>query len=54
MECGPAERLDVDSEAEPPLRVIVPSEVGPFLKVTLPVGVPDVAATVAVNITDCP
>ena len=33
----------------------VPSEIVPFLNVTVPLGVPDVAAlTVAVNVTDCP
>ena len=39
-----------------PFRVPVPSVVAPSLNVTVPVGVPvpELGATVAVNITDCP
>ena len=47
----------MENVAFPLLSVPVPNTVAPFLKVTVPVGVPlpgATAATVAVNVTDCP
>jgi len=54
IECVPADSVDVESCACPPLRATVPSAVVPSLNVTVPVGVPDPDDTVAVNMTDCP
>jgi hypothetical protein len=55
MECVPAVRADVLSAATPlPFRTPVPSVAAPSLNVTVPVGVPPVDVTVAVNVTDCP
>jgi hypothetical protein len=45
----------MNSDAEPPLILLVPRTVVPFLKVTVPVGVPDaVDVTFAVNLTNWP
>jgi len=45
----------MNSDAAPPLMLLVPRTVVPFLKVTVPVGVPDtVDLTVAVNLTNAP
>ena len=45
----------MNSDAEPPLILLVPRTVLPFLNVTVPVGVPDdVDVTFAVNLTYCP
>jgi len=45
----------MNSDAAPPLILLVPRTVVPFLKVTVPVGVPDdVEVTVAVNLTYWP
>jgi hypothetical protein len=45
----------MNSDAAPPLMLLVPRTVVPFLKVTVPVGVPDdVEVTVAVNLTNAP
>jgi hypothetical protein len=38
----------------PALKVPLPIVAAPSLSVTVPVGVPEVAVTVAVNVTDCP
>ncbi len=57
IECGPIERLEVEKVAIPlELSTDEPRVVVPSLNVTLPVGVPvpDVGATVAVNVTFCP
>ena len=51
MECDPTVSVDVVNIALPPLSVPVPSVVVPSLNVTVPVGVPDVAVTVAVKVT---
>lgn len=51
IECDPTARVDVVSIALPPLSVPVPRAVVPSLNVTVPVGVPDVAVTVAVKVT---
>ena len=51
MECVPTVSVDVVNAAFPALSVPVPSVAVPFLNVTVPVGVPDVAVTVAVNVT---
>jgi hypothetical protein len=40
--------------AFPPPNVTVLRTADPSLKVTVPVGVPAAAVTVAVNVTDCP
>jgi len=48
---APAARVEIVSVAAPEvLSVAVPSVVGPSLNVTLPVGVPAVEVTVAVNV----
>ena len=45
----------METLAAPPLRLAVPITADPFLKVTVPVGVPEVAAvTVALKVTFCP
>lgn len=45
----------MNSDAAPPLMLLVPRTVVPFLNVTVPVGVPDaVDVTFAVNLMDCP
>jgi hypothetical protein len=47
----------VENVAFPLMSVPAPNTVAPFLNVTVPVGVPPpgaTAATVAVNVTDCP
>ena len=55
MECVPTDKEAVVKEALPELwRVPVPIVVDPSLNVTVPVGVPEVAVTVAVKVTDCP
>ena len=57
MECGPGAREEAANVATPALSAPVPSVVAPSLNVTVPVAVPlpgDTAATVAVNVTDCP
>jgi hypothetical protein len=57
IEWDPTDKVDVENVAWPPLSVPVPSVVAPSLNVTVPVGVPlpePDAATVAVNVTDCP
>ena len=51
MECVPTVSVEVVNVADPPLSVPVPSVAVPFLNVTVPVGVPEVAVTVAVNVT---
>ena len=57
MECGPTASALVISVAVPPASVPVPMVVAPSLNVIVPVAVPDpgaTAATVAVNVNDCP
>ena len=55
IECDPGARLDVESCAEPLLRVAVPKPVEPSRNVTVPVAeLPAPACTVAVNVTPCP
>src|SRR6266404_5675800 len=54
IECEPVAREDMVKVAWPPLRALVASAVAPSLNVTVPVGVPLVPVTVAVNVTDCP
>lgn len=55
MECTPAVSIDVVKVATPLLfRVPVPSVVVPSRKTTVPVGVPPLPATVAVNVTAVP
>jgi hypothetical protein len=49
IECGPAASDEVEKVATRPESVPDPSSVLPSRKVTLPVGAPDVALTVAVN-----
>jgi len=49
--------VEVENVAFPALIVPVPNTANPFLNVTVPVGVPPpgaTAATVAVNVADCP
>jgi hypothetical protein len=46
--------VDVLKLATPPLNVAVPNTVVPFMNLTVPVGMPTAAATVAVKVTDCP
>src|SRR5439155_15144333 len=50
----PVANDEVLNEALPPLSVPVPSVVVPSENVTVPVGVPELALTVAVKVTDCP
>ena len=52
MECGPAESVEVDSVALPPLSDTVPSKVEPSKNCTVPVTAE--GDTVAVNVTFCP
>ena len=52
MECVPTVSVEVVNVADPALSVPVPKVTVPFLNVTVPVGVPDVAVTVALNVTD--
>ena len=54
MECVPIESNEVEIVATPPLRVPVPITVFPSLNSTEPEGVPVVAETVAVKVTDWP
>ena len=54
MECDPTARVEVANVAFPPASVPVPKVFTPFLKVTVPVGVPPVDVTVAVNVTLAP
>src|SRR5205807_3291232 len=54
MLCGPAVSAAVANVAWPELSVPVPSVVVPSLKVTVPVGVPPLPVTVAVNVTGWP
>jgi hypothetical protein len=58
IECEPTDRLEVENVAVPvESSVPVPSVAVPSENVTVPVGVPAPgadAATVAVNVTDCP
>jgi hypothetical protein len=51
MEWLATARAAVVNTAFPPLSVAVPSVVEPSLNVTVPVGVPDEALTVAVKVT---
>jgi hypothetical protein len=56
IEWDPTDSVLVMKVVEPDARVPVPRVVVPSRKVTVPVGVPvpEVGATVAVNVTDCP
>jgi hypothetical protein len=54
IECVPAVSVDVANVATPELRVPDPRVVAPSRNVTVPVGVPPVPVTVAVNVTDWP
>jgi hypothetical protein len=55
MECVPVDSEAVPNEASPELlRVVVLSVVDPSLNVTLPVGMPKAAVTLAVKVTNCP
>ncbi len=47
-------REEVVRVATPEVMVPVPMEVPLFRKVTVPVGAPDLAVTVAVKVVDCP
>jgi hypothetical protein len=51
MVCVPAARDEVVNAAAPPDRVIAPNGVVPSRKLTVPVGVPNEDATLAVNVT---
>ena len=51
MECVPSVSFVVVNAAVPALSEPVPSVAVPFLNVTVPVGVPEVTVTVAVNVT---
>jgi hypothetical protein len=53
MECGPAARAEMETEACFALSVVLPMTFAPSKNWTVPVGVP-VAVTVAVKVTDCP
>jgi hypothetical protein len=48
MECAPSDRVEIDSDALPPLRVPVPSDMDPSRNVTDPVAAD--GDTVAVNV----
>ena len=50
----PTGSVTVVHDATPDDRVLVDAAVVPLKKVTVPVGVPAVPVTVAVNVTDCP
>jgi len=53
--CEPTAKVAVENVATPePLSVPVPSVVPPSLNVTVPVGVPELPVTVAVNVTGAP
>jgi len=53
MEFDPAASAAVENVAWPvPSRFEVPSVVAPFLNVTVPVGIPPLEVTVAVNVKD--
>jgi hypothetical protein len=52
MECGPAESVDIDSVALPPLSGTLPSELTPSKNCTVPVAAE--GDTFAVNVTFCP
>jgi hypothetical protein len=52
MEWGPAVSEEVEKVAMPPLKAPTPTLAPPSSKVTLPVGVPPEAVTVAVKVTD--
>jgi hypothetical protein len=55
IECETAESEDVVKDAVPcALKVMTPSVVAPSVNVTVPVGVPVLVETVAVNVTDWP
>lgn len=54
MDLVPAARVEVVKVATPLLSVAVPSFTLPIINVTLPVGFPFDAETVAVNVNDCP
>lgn len=54
MVSNPTGRVDVTSDALPPTKLAVPSFVDPIVNVTVPVGMPEADATVAVSITDSP
>jgi len=49
-----ATSAEVEIEAWPAFKVPLPIEVAPSKKITVPVGVPAVLVTVAVNVTVCP
>ena len=51
IECVPIVKRDTIRLAIPPLTVPVPIVLAPSLKVTSPVGEPEVAVTIAVNVT---
>ena len=53
MECEPAARAEMETDACFELSVVVPMTFAPSKNWTVPVGVP-VAVTVAVKVTDCP
>jgi hypothetical protein len=54
IEWEPRASVDVENDAAPPLSVPVPSVVAPSRNVTVPVGIPPVPVTVAVNVTGWP
>jgi hypothetical protein len=54
MDLVPAARVEVVKVATPLVSVPAPSFAVPFINVTLPVGFPLDAETVAVNVSDCP
>ena len=54
MECEPALKAAVARVAWPETRAVLPSDVLPSKNVTVPVGVPAILLTVAVNVTDWP
>jgi hypothetical protein len=54
MLCDPVVSVVVENATVPPLRALVASSVAPSINFTLPVGVPPVDVTVAVNVTFWP
>jgi hypothetical protein len=52
MECDPAVRVALETDATPPLRVAFPSDAEPSKNCTVPVAAE--GATLAVNVTVCP
>jgi hypothetical protein len=52
IEWFPTARLEVETDALPPLKVAVPSEVPPSKNCTVPVAAE--GETAAVKVTDCP